>query len=101
MATADEEAGSKYGVGWLVEHRPDIFENVGYMLTEGGNGTVEGDGISFGIEVTRKIPYWVHLNTTGPSGHASRPPSNYATVELISKWKNLVLHTFTIELFRK
>ena len=36
MATADEEAGGFFGAGWLVENRPDSFEDVGYVINEGG-----------------------------------------------------------------
>ncbi len=38
MATADEEAGGFFGVGWLVKHRPELFKNVGFVLNEGGDG---------------------------------------------------------------
>jgi len=40
MATADEEAGGFYGVGWLVENRPEAFEGVGFVLNEGGRTLV-------------------------------------------------------------
>ena len=33
MATADEEAGGFFGAGWLVENRPELFADVGYLLT--------------------------------------------------------------------
>ena len=32
VATADEEAGGAFGAGWLVENRPELFSNVGYLL---------------------------------------------------------------------
>ena len=35
LATADEEAGGLYGVGWLIDNRPEIFEDIGILL----NGT--------------------------------------------------------------
>ena len=39
LATADEEAGGFYGVGWLIENRPEIFEDIGILLNEGGGGS--------------------------------------------------------------
>ncbi|MGB1658586.1 MAG: M20/M25/M40 family metallo-hydrolase, partial [Longimicrobiales bacterium] len=39
MATADEEAGGFFGAGWLVKNRPELFENVGFLLNEGGGGS--------------------------------------------------------------
>ena len=35
MATADEEAGGFFGVGWLVKNRPELFKGVGYVINEG------------------------------------------------------------------
>ena len=40
MATADEEAGGFFGAGWLVENRSELFNNVGFLLNEGGGGSV-------------------------------------------------------------
>lgn len=36
LAVADEEQGSRYGMQWLVEHRPDVLEGIQYALNEGG-----------------------------------------------------------------
>ena len=52
MATADEEAGGDFGVGWLVENRPELFENVGFVINEGGGGGEAEGRAQFGIEVT-------------------------------------------------
>ena len=65
LAVADEEAGGMFGAGWLVEERPEIFDGVGFLLNEGGGGTQVGDAVEFGVEVTQKVPYWLHLRTVG------------------------------------
>ena len=39
VASADEEAGGDFGVGWLIENRPQIFEGAGLLLNEGGSGS--------------------------------------------------------------
>jgi acetylornithine deacetylase/succinyl-diaminopimelate desuccinylase-like protein len=55
LATADEETGSRYGMQWLLAHRPDVFEGVAYGLTEGGITELVGDRLTyFGIEVGGK-----------------------------------------------
>ena len=36
IAAADEESGGKYGMGWLVENRPEAFEGAELLLNEGG-----------------------------------------------------------------
>ena len=73
LATADEEAGGFYGVGWLIENRPEIFEDIGILLNEGGGGSrgdkrcgiqrrghAEGSGL-------------VKLNAVDTPGHGSSP----------------------------
>ena len=73
MATADEEAGGFYGAGWLLENRPDLFTDVGYLLNEGGTGTLLEKTPAFSIEVTQKVPLWLRLTATDVPGHGSAP----------------------------
>lgn len=73
MATADEEAGGFFGAGWLLEHRPEIFEGVGYLINEGGSGSILKDTPAFNVEVTQKVPLWLRLTATDTPGHGSAP----------------------------
>ncbi len=84
MATADEEAGGYFGAGWLIENRPEIFEDVGFVLNEGGRGNESGDQLSFSIEVAQKRPYWLRLTATDEPGHGSRPAPAYASARLVA-----------------
>ncbi|MFL2546641.1 MAG: M20/M25/M40 family metallo-hydrolase [Candidatus Rariloculaceae bacterium] len=84
MATADEEAGGFYGAGWLVENRPEIFADAGYLLNEGGRGMESGGEVSFQIELAQKRPYWLRLTATDEPGHGSRPLSSSAPTRLIA-----------------
>jgi len=94
MATADEEAGGFYGAGWLVENRPELFEDVGVLLNEGGDG-VETDGeIGFGIEVTQKVPIWLALTAHGTPGHGSTPPVESAVNRLVRGLYRLQTYRF-------
>lgn len=94
LATADEEAGGFYGAGWLIKNRPELFENIGYLLNEGGGGTVVDGSVEFSVEVTQKVPYWLRLSATGEAGHGSRPSNSYASLELIAALERLRLHEF-------
>jgi len=94
MATADEEAGGFFGAGWLIENRPDVFENVGYVLNEGGGGSVRGDRTDFGIEVTQKVPVWLRLVATGTPGHGSMPRAESAVTKLIRALDRLRQYRF-------
>jgi acetylornithine deacetylase/succinyl-diaminopimelate desuccinylase-like protein len=73
IATADEEAGGLYGAGWLLEHHPEIFDDVGYLINEGGSGTEIKETPVFRIEVTQKVPLWLRLTATDTPGHGSSP----------------------------
>jgi acetylornithine deacetylase/succinyl-diaminopimelate desuccinylase-like protein len=84
LATADEEAGGQWGVNWLLENRPDLFENVEYVLTEGGSNIVRADRLLYvGLETTQKLPLWVRLTSRGVPGHGSVPRSGTAMNRLI------------------
>jgi acetylornithine deacetylase/succinyl-diaminopimelate desuccinylase-like protein len=84
VATADEEAGGFYGAGWLAENRPEIFDGVGYLLNEGGWGTINGDQVWFEVEIAQKRPYWLRLTATDQPGHGSRPLTTSAPTRLIA-----------------
>ena len=94
MATADEEAGGNFGVGWLVENRPELFENVGFVINEGGGGGEDEGRAQFGIEVTQKVPYWFRLSAQGEPSHGSRPLQSSAVMDLIAALERLREYEF-------
>ena len=83
MATADEEAGGFFGAGWLVENRPDLFADVGYLLNEGGSGRRFEQGVAVMVEVTQKVPLWLRLTASGLPGHGSAPQVTTSVTRLI------------------
>ena len=98
LATADEEAGGFFGAGWLVENRPELFDDIGVLLNEGGGGVVVEGKVQFGVEVTQKVPYWLRASATGEPGHGSGPRASYASLELIEALDNLRRHEFKARL---
>jgi acetylornithine deacetylase/succinyl-diaminopimelate desuccinylase-like protein len=94
MATADEEAGGEFGVGWLVKNRPELFQGVGFALNEGGGGRSESGRPQFGVEVTQKVPYWFRLTSRGEPGHGSRPREASSVTRLVAALERLRLHEF-------
>lgn len=67
LATAEEEQGSTRGMKWLLEHRPEIFDDIRYGVTEGGITEVMTDALTyFGIEVSGKQLVRVVLTAPGP-----------------------------------
>jgi len=73
MATADEEAGGLMGAGWLIEHHPEIFKDVGFLINEGGSGQITDGKPVYRVEVTQKVPLWLRLTATDIPGHGSYP----------------------------
>jgi len=94
MATADEEAGGEFGVGWLVKNRPDLFKGVGFVMNEGGGGGIEDGRVQFGIEVTQKVPYWFRVTARGEPGHGSRPRESSSVTKLIAALERLRTYSF-------
>lgn len=83
VATADEEAGGAFGVGWLVENRPEIFAGAGLLINEGGAGSRLGDQVVFGVEVTQKVPVWLRLTAVDTPGHGSSPRSTSSVTRIV------------------
>jgi acetylornithine deacetylase/succinyl-diaminopimelate desuccinylase-like protein len=83
VASADEEAGGMYGVGWLIEQHPEIFAGAGLLITEGGGGEQSAKGLVFGVEVTQKVPVWLRLVAIDEPGHGSTPKATSSTTRIV------------------
>lgn len=94
MATADEEAGGAFGAGWIVKNRPEAFRGVGFVLNEGGDGSLDNGRQVFGIEVTQKVPLWLKLVATGNPGHGSQPQVSTSVTRLIRALDRLRTYEF-------
>ena len=63
LATADEEQGSRMGLEWLLEHRPDVIEGVRFAVNEGGiTETIREEVVYFAVEVGSKQMVWLELH---------------------------------------
>ena len=92
IAAADEESGGEYGMGWLVENRPEIFKDAGILLNEGGSGFRSKDVVGFSIEITQKIPVWLRLTSIDQPGHGSSPRTTSSVSRIVDAlniiWNN-------------
>lgn len=89
LATADEEAGGAYGVGWLIDNRPEIFEGAGLLINEGGSGSYNQEEIVFGVEVTQKVPVWLRLTAIDTPGHGSSPRPTSSVTRIVDALNRL------------
>ncbi len=85
FAQADEEAGSAFGMRWIVRNHPDTLD-AEYVINEGGGGTTEMFGVNrpvYNIAVGEKGPVWLRLETEGRPGHGSVPHDDNALDRLV------------------
>ena len=94
LATADEEAGGLFGVGWLIENRPEIFEDIGILLNEGGGGSRVGQSVVFSVEVTQKVPVWLRLYAIDQPGHGSSPRTTSSVTRIVQALNTLLENPF-------
>lgn len=84
LAVADEELGGLAGTADVLETRPELFENVGWVLGEGGTNSTVVDRVTlWGIEVTQKVPLWLKITASGKPGHAAAPPDDGGSVVML------------------
>ena len=100
VATADEEAGGFFGAGWLIEAHPEIFNDVGYVLNEGGSGRIFGDTTVVLVEVTQKVPLWLRLTARGRPGHGSAPLVETSVTRMVRALKRISETEFPVRVLQ-
>jgi acetylornithine deacetylase/succinyl-diaminopimelate desuccinylase-like protein len=79
---ADEEAGGKFGAGWLVEKDPGLIR-AEYCLTEvGGFAVPVGKKFIVPVQTAQKGYVWFKMRARGEAGHGSKPKENTAVERL-------------------
>ncbi|MBT1164537.1 M20/M25/M40 family metallo-hydrolase [Bifidobacterium felsineum] len=79
----DEEAGGHIGADWVVEHRPDIFANIGFVISETGGFSdyVNGKRVYY-VQVGEKGTQWFRLEAQGTQSHGSQINHDNAVVRI-------------------
>jgi len=81
-ATADEEVGGRYGLGWLLEEHPQLLD-AEYALNEGGGvGIPVGKRYLYVCQTAEKGVCWLKVRARGQPGHGSTPTGDNAVVRL-------------------
>jgi acetylornithine deacetylase/succinyl-diaminopimelate desuccinylase-like protein len=107
MATADEEAGAKWGVDWLFQNHPEMMR-AEYVINEGGGaGVVVGKRNVYTCQTAEKGICWLKLTFRGKPGHGSVPHEDNCiakmgrAIERISSYRSPLRRTPTAENFIK
>jgi len=84
FATADEETGGRWGVGWAMENLPSLKE-AEYAFNEGGHIILNESGTpeSYAVSSGQKVIFQLKLKTKGTPGHGSMPHPENPNVKLI------------------
>ncbi|MCY7344337.1 MAG: M20/M25/M40 family metallo-hydrolase [Pseudonocardia sp.] len=95
---ADEEAGGRYGAGWLVQNRPDLFEGCTEAVGEVGGFslTFAEDRRVYLIETAEKGIAWMRLRARGRPGHGSFLHEDNAVTKVAEAVARLGNHTFPL-----
>ena len=86
LALADEESGGELGIQHLIKNHRSVFTGYENVLNEGGLGTrgiAIKDKTIFNIQFAGKGTFWLKVTASGPSGHGSLPPTEYASLKLM------------------
>jgi len=93
LATADEEAGSEFGMTWVAENRPQWLD-ASLVINEGAYGLrARGGAQAFQVAPAEKSPLWVRLKVRGRPGHGSIPHGDNCAehlvhaLERITRWE--------------
>ena len=88
-ATADEEHGGRWGMGWLARHDPEI-QHVACAINEGGGDALQvGDRLFYTCQTAEKGICRTVWTARSSSGHASRPRADMSTLQLASALSRL------------
>jgi len=72
MTTADEEAGGVWGIRWLLENRPELFDSIALAINEGGGMSLALPRANlFLLGTAERGNCWLRLATEGGGGHGS------------------------------
>lgn len=96
---ADEEAGGDAGAGWLVDHRPDLFDGATEAISEVGGFSQEIAGRrAYLLQSAEKGLAWLRLTVHGRAGHGSQVNDDNAVTRLCQAVARIGAHTWPLQI---
>jgi acetylornithine deacetylase/succinyl-diaminopimelate desuccinylase-like protein len=97
--TADEEAGGKWGAGFLTQEHPELFEGVTEAIGEvGGFSVAIGDQRMYLLQTAEKGLAWMRLTATGTAGHGSMVHEDNAVTAMAEAIARIGRHEWPVQL---
>ncbi len=97
--TADEEAGGKEGVGWLLQAHRDLMDAGLVLNPDSGTAAFRnGKRVFYGVETSEKTYVTFMAEVTNRGGHSSEPRPDNAIYELAAALGRLATYRFPIRL---
>ncbi|KAB7786531.1 M20/M25/M40 family metallo-hydrolase [Bifidobacterium cebidarum] len=95
----DEEAGGHIGSDWVTKHHPELFADIGYVISETGGFSdyVEGRRVYY-VQVGEKGTQWFRLEASGTQSHGSQINHNNAVVRVAEAAVRIAHYPWPVEL---
>jgi acetylornithine deacetylase/succinyl-diaminopimelate desuccinylase-like protein len=93
LAEADEEAGGRYGISWLVSERWEKIR-AEYAINEGGIVSNDGRKTIVSCQCAEKGAGWYRVRFSGRGGHASAPHASNPIYRLAGAVSTIRGHKF-------
>ncbi|MCI1650196.1 M20/M25/M40 family metallo-hydrolase [Bifidobacterium tibiigranuli] len=96
---ADEEAGGFKGSEWLVVSHPEIFEDVGFIISETGGFSdyVNGQRVYY-VQTGEKGTQWFSLQAEGTQSHGSQINPDNAVVSVARSAVSIAEYQWPVDL---
>lgn len=79
---ADEEAGGRFGAGYLVDRRPELIRAESCLTEVGGIALPVGRKMLVAVQTAQKGFVWFRMRARGEAGHGSKPKRDAAIERL-------------------
>lgn len=96
---ADEEAGSRYGAHWIIDHHPEIFDGATEAIGEvGGYSTMVAGKRVYLLQTAEKGLQWLNLVAHGRAGHGSQINEDNAVTNLAGAIYRIGQHAWPLHI---
>ncbi len=93
LAEADEEAGGRHGISWLVENHWEKIR-AEFAINEGGDTSLSDGRILVACQCAEKGAGWYKIRFKGRGGHASAPHGENPIYRAAEAVRAIRTHTF-------